>query len=88
MNKIKQDMRYRGSLMKFAWAHGVSRASRKYNKSRSYIYSSLNRYDGNLGSLARHSRKPHSLPNSHKAEELKLIKDMRRANPKLGLMEF
>jgi transposase len=88
MNKITQDMKYRESLMKYARAHGVSRASRRYNKSRSYIYFWLNRYDGTLGSLACRSRKPHRHPNSHKAEELKLIKDMRRANQKLGLMEF
>ena len=37
MNKsITQDMAYRQSLMKYAEKYGVSRASRKYNKSRSY----------------------------------------------------
>ena len=36
---ITQDMAYRQSLMKYAEKYGVSRASRKYNKSRSYIYS-------------------------------------------------
>ena len=35
---ITQDMAYRHSLMKYAEKYGVSRASRKYNKSRSYIY--------------------------------------------------
>ena len=35
---ITQDMAYRQSLMKYAENYGVSRASRKYNKSRSYIY--------------------------------------------------
>ena len=34
---ITQDMAYRQSLMKYAEKYGVSRASRKYNKSRSYI---------------------------------------------------
>ena len=39
MNKsITQDMAYRQSLMKYAEKYGVSRASRKYNKSRSHIY--------------------------------------------------
>ena len=39
MNKsITQDMAYRQSLMKYAEKYGVSRASRKYNKSRSYIH--------------------------------------------------
>ena len=35
---ITQDMAYRQSLMKYAEKYGVSRASRKYNKSRSYVY--------------------------------------------------
>ena len=35
---ITQDIKYRQSMMKYAEKYGVSRASRKYNKSRSYIY--------------------------------------------------
>ena len=35
---ITQDMAYRHSLMKYTGKYGVSRASRKHNKSRSYIY--------------------------------------------------
>ncbi len=39
MNKsITQDIAYRQSLMKYAEKYGVSRASRKCNESRSYIY--------------------------------------------------
>ena len=38
MNRITQDMKYRQSLLTYAQKYGVSRASRKYNKSRSYIY--------------------------------------------------
>ena len=38
MNSITQDMKYRQSLLTYAQKYGVSRASRKYNKSRSYIY--------------------------------------------------
>lgn len=34
---ITQEMTYRQSLMKYAERYGVNRASRKYNKSRSYI---------------------------------------------------
>ena len=40
---ITQDMAYRQSLMKYTEKYGVSRASRKYNKSRSYIYSLMSR---------------------------------------------
>ena len=35
---ITQDMAYRQSLMKYAEKYGVSHASRKYNKSRPYVY--------------------------------------------------
>ena len=38
MNSITQDMKYRQSLLTYVQKYGVSRASRKYNKSRSYIY--------------------------------------------------
>ena len=85
---ITQDMAYRQSLMKFAAKNGVSKASRKYNKSRSYIYFWLNRWDGSVESLGCQSRRPHSHPNQHTEEELKLIRDMRRRNPELGMTEL
>ncbi len=74
--------------MKYAQKYGVSRASRKYNKGRSYIYFWLARWDGSVESLTCQSRRPHSHPNQHTAEELKLIRDMRRRNPKLGMIEL
>ena len=85
---ITQDMAYRQSLMKYAEKYGVSRASRKYNRSRSYIYFWRARWDGNVESLACQSRRPHSHPNQHTETELKLIRDMRRRNPQLGLVEL
>ena len=36
---ITQDMAYRQSLMNYVEKYGVTRASRKYNKNRSYITS-------------------------------------------------
>ena len=81
-------MAYRQSLMKYAEKYGVSRASRKYNKSRSYIYFWRSRWDGTEASLACQSRRPHSHPNQHTEAELKLIRDMRRTNPDLGLPEL
>ena len=62
---ITQDMAYRQSLMKYAEKYGVSRASRKYNKSRSFIYFWKHRWDGSVASLACQSRRPHSHPNQH-----------------------
>ena len=81
-------MKYRQSLIQYARKNGVSRASRKYNKGRSYIYFWMKRYDGNIESLRPQSRRPHSHPSQHTQAEIKLITDMRRRNPKLGLIEF
>ena len=85
---ITQDMRYRQSLMQYTAKYGVSRASRKYNKSRSYIYFWKARWDGSVASLACQSRRPHHHPNQHTEAELKLIRDMRRRNPSLGMVEL
>ena len=81
MNSITQEMRFRQSLMKYCEKYGVKRASRKYNKSRSYIYFWKARWDGTVESLADRSKRPHHHPNEHTPDELKLIKDMRRRNP-------
>ena len=81
-------MAYRQSLMKYAEKYGVSKASRKYNKSRPYIYFWRSRSDGSVASLACQSKRPHSHPNQHTEDDLKLIRDMRRRNPRLGLIEF
>lgn len=85
---ITQDMAYRQSLMKYAEKYGVSRASRKYNKSRSYIYFWKKRWDGTPESLCCQSRRPHSHPNQHTEDEIKLIKDMRKRNPLLVMTEL
>ena len=81
-------MAYRQSLMKYAEKYGVSRASRKYNKSRSYIYFWKARWDGSVASLGCQSRRPHHHPNQHTEAELKLIRDIRRRNPRLGMVEL
>ena len=47
--------------MKYAEKYGVSRASRKYNKSRSYIYFWKARWDGSVAYLACQSRRSHSV---------------------------
>lgn len=88
MFKVTPDAKYRYLLMKFSEKYGVSRAGRKYNRSRSYIYFWRARYDGALESLACQSRRPHGHPNQHRPEELKLIRDMRRRSPDLELAEL
>ena len=49
---ITQDMVYRQFLMQYIEKYGVRRGSRKYNKSRSYIYCWKARWDGTVQSLA------------------------------------
>ena len=88
MNSITQDMMFRQSLMKYSQKYGVSRASRKYNKARSYIYFWLKRWDGTVQSLAAHSKRPHHHPNEHTSKEIALIKRYRRRNPQLEVTEL
>ncbi len=88
MNSITQDMKYKQSLMEYSRKYGVGKASRKYNRARSYIYFWLNRYDGTLDSLRPQSKRSHTHPNQHTEAELKLIRDMRRRNPNLGMIEL
>ncbi len=88
MNSITQDMKYRLSLIKYSQKFGVTKAAIKYKTNRQYIYRWLKRYDGTLESLCDKSRRPHSHPNQHTSEEIKLISDMRRRNPHEGLVVF
>ena len=88
MNSITQDMKYRQSLMNYVEKNGVAKASRKYNRSRSYIYFGRARYDGSIESLRPQSKRPKHHPNQHSDAEIKLIRDMRRRNPELGMIEL
>jgi len=88
MNSITQDMRFRQSLIEYSFKHGVTKAAIKYRTNRQYIYRWRRRYDGTLQSLSERTRRPNRHPNQHKAEELKLIADMRRRNPHAGLVVF
>ena len=88
MNTITQKMRYRQSLIEYSFKHGVTKAAIKYNTNRQYIYRWRKRYDGTLHSLADRSHRPHSHPNQHTSEELKLIADMRKRNANAGLVVF
>ena len=88
MDSITQDMKFRYSLMCYVEKFGVVRACRKYNKARSYIYFWKARFDGSIESLACHSCRPQHHPNQHTEAEMKLIRDMRRRNPNLGVVEL
>lgn len=88
MASITQDMKFRQSLINYALKYGVTQAAIKYKTNRQYIYRWLRRFDGNIYSLTEKSRRPHCHPNQHTNQELKLIQDMRRRNPHIGLVVF
>ena len=81
-------MLFRQALIKYANKHGVIKAAIKYNTNRQYIYRWLRRYDGTIQSLANKPRRPKGHKNQHTQSELKLISDMRRRNPNIGLVVF
>lgn len=81
-------MLFRQSLINYSLKNTVIKAAIKYHTNRQYIYRWLRRYDGTIQSLADRSHRPHSHPNQHRPEELKLIADMRRRNPEAGLVVF
>ena len=81
-------MLFRQALIRYAQKNGVTKAAIRYRTNRQYVYRWLKRYDGTLESLADRSHRPHSHPNQHTPEELKLISDMRRRNPHAGLVVF
>ena len=81
-------MRYRQSLILYAEKYGVTKAAIRYKTNRQYIYRWKKRYNGTLESLADRSHRPHSHPNQHQPDEIKLINDMRRRNPNTGIVVF
>lgn len=81
-------MRFRQAVIEYSNKHGVTKAAIRYKTNRQYIYRWRKRYDGTLQSLADRSHRPHSHPNQHQPDEIKLIADMRRRNPHTGLVVF
>jgi transposase InsO family protein len=88
MSKITQDMRFKQVVIEYSFKHGVTKAAIRYKTSRQNIYRWRQKYDGTVRSLEDRSHRPHSHPNQHTPDELKLIKDMRRRNPHAGLVVF
>lgn len=83
---ITQDLS-RQSLMKYALKYGVSPAE---SITKVDLISPIGQNAGTAlwSPLLRKSRRPHSHPNQHSADELDLIRRMRRRNPTLGLIEL
>lgn len=88
MNTVTQKIKYRQALIKYAEKYGVTKAAIRYNTNRQYVYRWINRYDGTPQSLEDKSHRPHSHPNQHTPEEIKLIMDMRKRNMNAGLIVF
>ncbi len=88
MNKITQDMRFKQAVIEYSLKNGVTAAAIRYKTTRQNIYRWRKKYDGTVRSLADRSHRPHSHPNQHTEEEMKLIRDMRRRNPHAGLVVF
>ena len=87
MISITEEMRYRQRLCEYAKKYGVTKAAKKYQTNRQFVYRQLNKYDGTVRSLALKSRRPHYTPNAHTEEELRLIRKMLKRNGRYGLAE-
>ncbi len=88
---ITQEMKYRMGTIKHAKRLGVQRAAADCHTTPSSIYRWMKMYkdgDEKIEALASKSRRPRSHPNSHTEAEIKLIRDMRRRNPNIGLQDL
>ena len=84
-------MKFRLSAIKNAERFGVQRAAVNCHTTPSSIYRWQKIYKDSgrsIKSLGSKSRRPKSHPNAHTAAEIKLIKDMRRRNPNIGLQDL
>ena len=70
---ITEEMRFRQRLCEYALKKGVTKAARKYQVNRMFVYRQLSKYDGTVQSLSFKSRRPRNSPNKHSKEELDLI---------------
>ena len=88
---ITQEMKYRLNAIKSLEKFGPQRAAANYHTAPSNIYRwrKIYKESGNdIESLRSKSRRPKSHPNEHTETEVKLIKDMRRRNPNIGLQDL
>lgn len=89
MNKqiITEEMRFRQRLCEYAIKKGVSKAARKYQTNRMFVYRQLEKWDGTVQSLCLKSRRPNISPNKHTVAELALIESMYEAHGLYGNAE-
>ncbi|MDE7315637.1 MAG: hypothetical protein K2N11_08055, partial [Mucispirillum sp.] len=84
---ITEEMRYRQRLCEYALKKGVTKAARKYQVNRMFVYRQLKKYDGTVQSLCFKSRRPRNSPNKHSASELELISTMYATHGLYGIAE-
>ena len=85
-NSISQKAKYKQSVVKFSFKYGVKKTAIKFNECERTIYRWRKRYDGSIESLEDKSRRPHTHPKQHTAEEIKLIRNYKRKNKNTGLV--
>lgn len=86
MNSITQDITFKQSVVEYSLKNGVTEAAKRYKQHRKTIYRWREKYDGTKKSLADKSRRPHSHPNQHTEEEIKMIKKYKAQNKEDGLV--
>ena len=87
MKTIRQKAFFRQRVIKeVSKGKQITETAIKYRISRTSIYRWQQRYDGTVESLYERSHRPHSHPNQHTAEELKLIKRVWSHNKGIGLV--
>lgn len=75
MNSIAQEAHARQRYIKYFLKKGnATQTAIRYKISRKTLYKWLKRYDGTWQSLMDHSRRPHTSPRAHTADELRHIK--------------
>ena len=89
MNSITQDMRFRLSVVLSYYRVGATKTAIRYKVTRQFVYFWGRRYhNDDIHTLADRSHRPLHHPKQHCDQELKWIKDLRRRNPDMGLIDF
>lgn len=89
MNSITQDMRFRLSVVLSYYRVGATKTAIRYKVTRQFVYFWVRRYhNDDIHTLADRSHRPLHHPKQHCDQELKWIKDLRRRNPDMGLIDF
>ena len=89
MNSVTQDMRFRLSVVLSYYRVGATKTAIRYKVTRQFAYFWVRRYhNDDIHTLADRSHRPLHHPKQHCDQELKWIKDLRRRNPDMGLIDF